>query len=58
MESILRAVASDGLLALLMVSLWRDILCKRWDWVTLGMMIGFIRERDKQMREISETYRE
>ena len=46
------------LLALLMVSLWRDILSKRWVWVTLGMMIGFIGERDKQMREISETYRE
>ena len=37
------------LLALLLVSLWRDILSKRWVWITLGIMIGVVRGSGKQV---------
>lgn len=46
------------LLALLLVSLWRDILSKRWVWITLGIMIGFIRGSDKQIREKGRACKE
>jgi hypothetical protein len=46
------------LVALLLVSLWRDILSKRWIWVTLGIMISFDGGSDKETERKNGVWRE